>query len=83
MLFFNKEDVYIGYSLEDLAKVRGVLKREGIKYSYKVIDHSGNSARRNFGSFGLNSKYEKQYIVSVKKKDSEKAMYLVNHILHS
>ena len=31
MLFFNKVDVYIGYSMEELAKVRGILKREDIK----------------------------------------------------
>ena len=41
MLFFNKVDVYIGYSMEELAKVRAILKREGIKYTYKVNDSSG------------------------------------------
>ena len=27
MLFFNKADVYIGYSMEELAKVRAILKK--------------------------------------------------------
>ena len=27
MFFFNKEDVYIGYSMEELAKVREILKK--------------------------------------------------------
>ncbi|WP_458413258.1 hypothetical protein ACNQFZ_21195 [Schinkia sp. CFF1] len=87
MFFFNKVDVYIGYSLEELSKVRGILGREGIKYTYKVIDHSGQwvghgTSRGNFGSFGMNRNYEKQYVVSVKKKDSENAKYFIHSVLH-
>ena len=86
MCFFNKEDVYIGYSMEELFKVRAVLKSEGIKYTYKVMDPSGQwygpgTKRGNFGSFGMNSKYEKQYVVSVKKKEAENAKYLVHRVL--
>ncbi|MFJ7666911.1 hypothetical protein ACIQXI_07370 [Lysinibacillus sp. NPDC097195] len=88
MVFFNKEDVYIGYSMEELSKVRAALIREGIKYSYKVVDPSGQglgfgTKRGNYGSFGLNSNYEKQYIVSVKKKDAESAKYFVDNALRS
>ena len=59
--------------MEELSKVRAILKREGIKYSYKVIDPSGQwlgpgTSRGNFGSIGMNKNYEKQYVVSVKKK---------------
>ncbi len=87
MFLFNKEDVYIGYSLEELSKVRGILKKEGIKYTYKVISRSGEwaglgSKRGKFGNLGMKMDYEKQYVVSVKKNDYEKAKYLVNNILH-
>ena len=87
MCFFKK-DVYIGYSMGDLAKVRQVLVNEGIKYSYNIHDHSGQwmgrgTIRGNFGSAGLNMDYTKQYTVSVKRKDFEKASYLVNSVLHS
>ena len=81
MFLFNKEDVYIGYSLEELSKVRGILEKEGIKYTYKVINHSC-TIRGKFGSIGMKMGYEKQYVVSVKKSDYEKAKYLVNSILH-
>lgn len=85
MCFF-KEDVYVGYSLEDLAKIRQALANAGIKYSYKVFDHSGQWAGRgtirgNYGSMGLNMKYTKQYSVSVKRKDYEQASYLVHKAL--
>jgi hypothetical protein len=83
MCFF-KEDVYIGHSMADLAKVRSILQQEGIKYSYHVhsmLDRGG--PRGNCGSFGMNMDYEKQYVVSVKRKDYDKARYLVNRVLHS
>ncbi|WP_186430374.1 hypothetical protein [Clostridium sp. BSD9I1] len=80
MFLFNKKDVYIGYSMEDLSKVRGILEKEGIKYTYKVIKHSG-STRGKFGSLGIDMNYEKQYVVSVSKDDYEKARYLINGIL--
>ncbi len=87
MCFF-KEEVYIGYSLADLAKVRQALVNEGIKYSYRVLDHSGQwrgrgTIRGNSGSMGMNMDYSKQYSVSVKKKDVEQASYVVHRALHS
>lgn len=88
IFFFNKEDVYKGFSMEELSKVRDILKREGIKYTYKVIDPSGQwlgtgTKRGNFGSFGMNKNYEKQYVVSVRKKDAENAKYFIHSVLHS
>ena len=86
MCFF-KQEVYMGYSLEDLAKVRQALANADIKYSYNVHDHSGQwsgrgTIRGRCGSMGLNMKYAKQYSVSVKRKDYEEASYLVNKALH-
>lgn len=88
MFFFNKEEIYSGYSLDELSKVRAALNREGIKYDYKVVDPSvqwlgPGTKRGNYGSFGMNTKYEKQYIVSVKKKDAESAKYFVDKALRS
>lgn len=81
LLWLMGEEVYIGYSLMELAKVRECLALNHIKYDYKVVSSSGNSRGRS-GSFGLNSNYEKQYYVYVKRKDSERAKYLVDRALH-
>ncbi|MDV3427140.1 MAG: hypothetical protein LIR50_08150 [Bacillota bacterium] len=81
MLLFNKEEVYIGYSIEDLSKVINILKENKIKYTHREINHSERS-RRRFGSFGINKDYEIQYTVSVNKKDKEEAEYLINKALH-
>ena len=88
MFFFLKEEIYIGFSMEELAEVRDILNQENIKYTLKVTAPSGQSVgpgtvRGNVGSFGMNSNYEKQYSVFVKKKDVEHAKYLVHRALHS
>ncbi|MCC3359243.1 hypothetical protein [Bacillus sp. REN16] len=88
MFFFNKEDVYIGYSMEELSKVRDQLESKGIKYKYNVINGSGKmlgrgTTRGNFGSIGINNNYEKQYVVSVREKDYESAKYWIDKVLHS
>ncbi|MCP1144894.1 hypothetical protein [Lysinibacillus endophyticus] len=88
MFFFNKVEVYTGFSIDELWKVQDILAREGIKYTYKVIDPSlswvgPGTKRGNFGSFGMDSKNERQYVVSVRKKDAEIAKYLINRVLHS
>lgn len=87
MFLFDKEDVYIGYSMGELSKIREILKKECIKYTYQVINHSGQSigrgtTRGNFGSVGMIMDYERQYVISVKKSNCDKAKYLVNKVLH-
>lgn len=81
MFLFNSEEVYLGYSLEELSKVRECLAMEGIKYKYKVVSHSSHS-RGRYGSMGLNMNYEKQYYVYVKNVDYERSKYLVERALH-
>ena len=88
MFFFLKEEIYVGFSMEDLAKVRDILNQENIKYTIKVTDPSGQwvgpgTVRGDFGSFRMNSKYEKQYSVFVKKKDAEHAKHIVHRALHT
>ena len=80
MAFFKKE-VFVTFSLEELSKVRDILSMEGIKYSYKV--KSGNRSRNNFGSFGTNSDYERQYVILVNKSDVEQAEYLIHRSFNS
>ena len=83
---FFKREVYVTYSLEELSKVREILDVEGINYSYKVknlaTDWSGSRSRDNFGSFGTNSNFERQYVILVKKKDFEQAKFLIHRGLN-
>ena len=87
MLWFNKINVYMGYSLKEFSKTREILAQQKIPYTYKIVDHSQEQTGRgtirgNFGSFGTNKDYEKLYYVFVKKDDFEKAQYLIDGQIH-
>lgn len=84
MFLFNKEEVYIGYSLDEFNEVRGILETENIRYTYRVINHSEEligrgTIRGHIGSNSISGKYEKLYSVSVNEIDSEKAKYLIRN----
>jgi hypothetical protein len=81
-------EVYTGYSLKEFSKVREILSQQRIPYTYKVIDQSQKwtgqgTIRADFGSFGVNMNYEKQYTVSVKKDEYERAQFLIDKEMHS
>lgn len=82
MFLFNKEEVYIGYSIEDLSRIINILKENNIKYNHREINHSRNRGR-GLGNYGINKSYEIQYTVFVNKKDKEEAVYLINKALHA
>lgn len=82
IFFFNKQDVYIGYSIEEVAKVINILKENNIKYAYKLMKHLRDREMISFERVGMNMEYEAQYTISVKERDYEEAKYLVNKVLH-
>jgi|GEM_PF-380747 len=82
IFFFNKQDVYIGYSIEEVAKVINIFKENDIKYAYKLTKHLSDSDMISFERVGMNMDYDAQYTISVKERDYEEAKYLVNKVLH-
>jgi hypothetical protein len=79
---FNKEDVYIGYSLDEVSKIIGILNKNNIKYTHRVINNLKSSERFSLERVGANVDYETQYTISVKQSDCDQAKYLVNKVLH-
>ena len=82
MFLLNSESVYIGYSIEELERIKNLLTQEGIAYRCKVLSHSAQwgtigTKRGTFGSAGLNQGYEKQYELLVKSKDYNRAKQLI------
>lgn len=54
----------------------------------KTIDSSRQwlgpgTSKGKFESFKMNQNFEKQYVVSVRKKDAENAKYFIHRVLHS
>lgn len=80
-MFFLREEVYMGYSLSEFAKIREELSQNKIKYRYtiKYVSDSGyGSSRGRYGSFGIKPGYERLYRVTVHKKDYENARYVLH-----
>lgn len=82
MFLFNKEEIYIGYSIEDVSKIISTLTENNIKYEHKVLSLLSSDERFSLRRVNLNMDYETQYTISVKESDYEKAKYLVNKILY-
>lgn len=70
-----------------VATVRYALEIEGINYSSKIKnltwDWAGHRSRVDFGSFGVDPNYERQYVIYVRKRDMAEAEYVIRRVLHS
>ena len=77
MWFWNRVEVYCGFSLSEFSELRDILSSKGIKYSYRLINQ--NTSTRRFGAIGLNTRMEAQYYLYVHKKDYDTAI----HYLHT
>lgn len=82
MFLFNKEDVYIGYSMEDVSNIIGILKENNVKYKHKIVKLLRSDERFSLRRINIDMNYETQYTISVKQSDYEKAKYLINKVLH-
>ena len=78
MFLLNKEDVYIGYSIEDVSNIVGILKENNIKYKHKIVKLLRNDERFSIKRVNVNMNYETQYTISVKQSDYKKAKYLID-----
>lgn len=84
--FFNRKEVYTGFSLSDFARVRDTLAANGIRYETKVVDMSGRGrgvrsalfATERYSSSAGYTSYSKQYYVYVHKDDCDRAVHLLS-----
>ena len=75
MWFWNRREVYHGFSLKEQSEVRESLRAHHIKYDYRIINL--NTDRNKRGSYGINKKYETEYYIYVSKKEYENALYVL------
>lgn len=78
MFLLNKEDVYIGYSIEDVSNIVGILKKNNIKYKHKIVKLLRNNERFSLRRVNVDMNYETQYTISVKQSDYKKAKYFID-----
>ena len=78
----NRENVYIGFDLQEFNRIREILEANQIDYAQKVNNHAGSWAlegtiRGGAGSFGQNIDFQYEYEIYVHKKDYQKTKYLI------
>ncbi len=77
MIFWNKVEIYCGFSLKEFSELRNALAVAGIRYDYKIVNLNNNRAR--YGSLGLNQDYTTQYYLYVHQKDYHHAIHLTSN----
>ncbi len=79
MWFWNRIEVYCGYSLTEFSELRDILASKGLNYSYRLVNRSSSASfasnRARSGTFGQNPALDTQYYLYVHKKDYENAMF--------
>ena len=76
--FWNRKEVFAGFDLGHLARVRDTLAAAGIRYFYKAVWHGGGRARNLIGSYGENPSFSSMYYVYVHKDDFDLAQHELN-----
>lgn len=76
MMFWNRVELYNGYSLKEFSELKSSLANAGIRYDYKMIN---NRHRAVLGSFGQASKFSVHYYLYVHQKDYDNAMFLTSN----
>ena len=74
---FNRKELYITFDIEDMMRVRNLLKDNNIDYDIKISSRDFWSRGRT-GSFGINQKCNYEYKFYVKRPSYEKAVYCIN-----
>lgn len=73
MFFWNRVEIYCGYSYEEFIELRNALMDAHLRYDYRFVNHY----RKN--GFGNNPKHSTMYYLYVHNKNYEQAMYLTSN----
>lgn len=72
--FWNRREVFMGFDLGQLARVRNVLSAAGVDYVYRSVGRNMMGARRaRVGSLGEGMTFSAMYYVYVHKDDVDRA----------
>lgn len=83
MIFiWNRKEIYNGFSINKLNRIKDSLSQKGIKYDVKVVNRTTSSgfdtSRGRIGSMGENHKNSYKCYIYVHKKDYNAACYIIN-----
>ncbi len=79
--FWNRREVYMGYSMERCSDIRSILSQHAIKYQCKAVSRHNSRVQPGVGGIlkGLDEKVESRYLyyVYVHKTDYDKACKVI------
>ncbi|MDD3174548.1 MAG: hypothetical protein PHF63_12970 [Herbinix sp.] len=78
MLFWNRVEIYCGYSLKDFSELRNVLAYHNIKYDYKLVNNNKMNRIRH-GNLTAFTNHETLYYLYVNHKDYDHAMFITSN----
>lgn len=76
IIFWNRNEVYTGFSMKRFGEVRNILSANGIKYTYKVVNRNSNRSRT--GTLGEKSQMAYEYYIYVHKNDYANAYSIIS-----
>ena len=76
--FWNRKEVYMGYSMNECGEIRSILAANSIKFTYKVVNRYAHG-RGTRGSFGERAELSYMYYIYVYKKDYEWACRVIRN----
>lgn len=77
MFFWQKKEVLVTFSLVDFNRVKDILSANQIPYDWKTMPECGNRGNRTMGTAFMDQSVMRQYYLYVKKKDYERAEYII------
>ena len=75
MFFWNRRELWMGTSMEEYARVTGLLRGAGIRYDFRTVD-AARDARRS-GSLGVDLAAAMAYYAYVRKDEFSRAAQLI------
>lgn len=69
IVFWNRHEAYVGFSIQDYCRVRDILIDNKIKYISRTSNHTPSG---HGGRVGINLDYALMYYIYVHKRDAEK-----------
>ena len=78
---WNRKEVYNGYSIKAVNKVKEILISNGIKYTTRVVNRNNSNffgpSRNRTSTFGEKAELANIYYLYVHKDDYDKAIMLI------
>ncbi|WP_418745680.1 hypothetical protein [Frisingicoccus sp.] len=76
LTIFNREELTVTFSLEELNRIQNILAENKLEYRVKSC-LKGGIDRARMGSMGMNPEKMQEYIIYVHKDDFERAVRLI------